>query len=216
MAYRTLGELRSELQARCGFAASGSGAGVSQVNMNSILRQAQVALYNAADWARLRRYETVSLGVNQYLTDYPSAANPDRIKAISVLISNVWSQPLKKGIPPQLYTTQASTSWPQRWEPYAQIETWPKSNAIYSVRIFYIKLLDAFTEDAHRTSIDDDMVFTLALADAKEHFRHPDAKTYRARADAIFTQLKAKSWGQQVFSPYDYAQEEVQAKPEVV
>jgi hypothetical protein len=57
----------------------------------------------------------------------------------------VWSPPIPKGITPSMYTYQLNYSWPQRWEPYEQMEFWPAADQIYPVRIFFIKALEAST-----------------------------------------------------------------------
>lgn len=205
--YKTLGDLRAELATRLGYAAQGASMGVLQGNLNSMLRQAQVTLYWTHDWARLRRYWDTTIGADQYLVDYPDTCNPERIKAISIKDGTVWSPPLARGIEPALYTTQDNTRRPYRWEPYEQIEFFPKSDTTYSVRIFGVKALTRFEEDGDRATIDHDMIFTLALADGKAHYRHPDAPTYVQRAEALTIKLKAKSWGQSVFRPQEYEEE---------
>lgn len=216
MAYKTLGELRADLRAALGYSAAGAAAGVNQTLFNLWLRLAQSSLYITHDWARLRKYSDKTLGVNQYLTDYPTNCNPERIRAISVLLtSSIWSPPLRKGITPQHYSTQANVAPPARWEPYAQIETWPKADQIYTMRIFYVQTLDPFTLDGHRATIDDDMIMLLAIADGKGHYRHPDAPNWKARAEALLMSLKAKNWGQTIFNPSDYAEDPV-PKPVVV
>lgn len=207
--YKTLGELRSKLSARLGYGAAGAAAGVNATNLNSILYDSQVLLYNAHDWARMRRYTDVTVGANQYLIDYPEGCNPDRVKAISIdrgtsSLSPVWSPPLKKGISSSMYSTQGTTTTPYRWEPYEQIELFPKADRLYTVRVFYVHSLDRFTEDTDRASISDDDIFILSLGTAKAHYRQPDAKLHIDNATALLSHLKAKSWGKDVFSPYDY------------
>jgi hypothetical protein len=123
--YRTLVELRAEMRAMIGAGSAGTAAGVNTPLIDTHLRNAQTLLYWTHDWAHLRAYELKTIGANQTLIDYPAAANPDRIRYVSVLRGTVWSPPLKKGITPQMYTYQANVSWPQRWEPYEQIEIWP-------------------------------------------------------------------------------------------
>ena len=215
MAYRTLEDLRSELRARLGYAATGALAGLNQSTLNSFLQSAQEILYWTHDWARLRAYTDKTLGVDQYLTDYPTDANPDRITAIAVEDNGVWTKPLKKGIPPELYTTQDNTSRPWRWEPYEQIETFPKNNTERTMRIFYIKALARFTQNTDRATIDDRLIFVHALGDAKEHYRQPGWQSAAAARDALIIKLKAKNWGQDVFNPNEYADEPL-AKPQVV
>lgn len=211
----TLETLRSRLRARLGFSGAGAAAGVNQENLDAILQQAQVSLYWTHDWARLRRYTDTTVGADQYLINYPANAHPERIKAISVQVGSVWSPPLKKGITPQHYTTQDNTSRPYRWEPYEQIELWPKADQVYNVRIFYIKTLDDFDANDDRSTIDSDLIFTVALGDAKAHYRQPDAKTYADRAEALLLKMKARSWGQTTFNPNDYADDPL-PKPVVV
>lgn len=214
--YRTLGDLRSELRSCLGFGASGAAAGANQVLIDSHLRTAQNMLYNAHDWAHLRRYETKQTGASATLIDYPTDANPDRIKALSVYRGGVWSKPLEKGIPSQLYTYQGNESWPQRWEPYEQIELWPQTDVDYPVRIFYIKALDAFTSDGDRASLDDENILLLAKWTTKAHYRQPDAGIYQTQGEALLTRLKAKSWGQSKFNPNDYINEEPLVRPQTV
>lgn len=219
--YQTRGELRAELSGRLGFGATGASAGINQTNLNSIISRAQDLLYWTHDWSRLRRYTDVDIGVNQYLVDYPDTCNPERIKAIALntgtAATPVWSSPLKRGISSSMYTTQGNTGPPWRWEPYEQIEFFPKANQLYSARVFYVRTLNPLTDDAHRTTIESTLVFIVALARAKAHYRHPDAKIYGDDSEALLLKLKSKSWGKDVFSPNDYLHDDqVLAKPVVV
>jgi len=214
--YRTLGELRAELRALLGYASSGASAGANQTLIDAHLRNAQTLLYNAHNWAHLRRYETLSLGASQYLLDYPADANPDRVQALSVYRGGVWSKALEKGIQPQFYTYQDNASWPQRWEPYEQIQIWPLSDQAYDIRCFYIKALDPFLVDGDRASIDDTMILMVALWTTKSHYRQPDAGIHQANAESLLNKLKAKSWGQSQFNPNDYSNAEPLVRPQTV
>lgn len=213
--YRTLEELRTQVRAACGFAASGAVAGANALLIDQKIRLAQSMLYEAGEWAHLRKYEDKTLGAGAYLLDYPTTANNDRIRAISALRGTVWSPPLERGITPEMYTTQDNTSWPQRWEPYEQIEIWPKADQAYTVRIFFIKLLDPFTADGDRASLDDQAIEEGAIALAKAHYRQPDAELYLPRFEERLWRLKEKSRGKIVFNPNDYKGEPL-ARPVVV
>ena len=217
--YKTLGELRSEMRAMLGAASSGAAAGPNATIIDTHLRNAQTLLYWTHDWAHLRKYETLSLGLHQHLLDYPSSgngANPDRIKAVSVLRGGVWSPPLPKGITPSMYTYQSNYSWPQRWEPYAQMEFSPAADQVYSVRVFYIEHLARFTQDNDRASIDDTLISLVATATLKAHYRQPDAALSQKASDALLLKLKAKSWGQDVFKPNDWIDSEPLVRPKTV
>jgi hypothetical protein len=214
--YRTLGELRAEMRAMLGAGAAGAAAGVSATIIDTHLRNAQTLLYWTHDWAHLRKWELKTLGMTQYLIDYPTSANPDRIKWISVLRGGVWSKPIPKGIPASLYTYQANPSWPQRWEPYEQIEIWPITDQAYSLRIMYIKALAAFSVDGDRASLDDTAISIIATSTLKGHYRQPDAAGAKSMADELIRRLKEKSWGQDVFRPNDWTEDEPLVKPVTV
>lgn len=214
--YRTLEELRTELRAVLGFGSSGAAAGANQVLIDSHLRSAQTLLYYTHNWAHLRKWEDLSLGASQYLIDYPATADQDRVQALSVLRGGVWSPALPKGIPPEAYTTQDNASWPQRWEPYAQIQIWPLSDQAYTLRCFYIQALGAFTENDDRASLDDTAIMMLAKWTTKAHYRQPDAGVWQTQAETLINKLKAKSWGQSTFNPKDYQQYEPLVRPQTV
>jgi hypothetical protein len=214
--YRTLGELRAAMRAKLGAGNAGTAAGVNTPLIDEHLRDAQTLLYWAHEWAHLRRYETKTIGASQTLIDYPTAANPDRIRYVSVLRGTVWSPPLKKGITPQMYTYQANVSWPQRWEPYEQMEIWPMTDQSYSLRIFYIKALDPFADNDDRASVDDDAISVVATSTLKAHYRQPDASVAKGVADELIRRLKEKSWGQDIFKPGDWTEMEPMMRPVTV
>jgi hypothetical protein len=214
--YKTLGELRSDMRAMLGAASSGSAAGPNATLIDTHLRNAQTLLYWTHDWAHLRKYETKTLGQHAYQIDYPTTANPDRIKAVSVLRGGVWSPPIPKGITPSMFTYLENYTWPQRWEPYEQMEFQAKADQAYSVRIFFIKALDRFTQDADRASLDDTLISLVATATLKAHYRQPDAAISQKASDSLVIKLKAKSWGQDVFKPQDWINSEPLVRPQTV
>jgi hypothetical protein len=89
--------------------------------------------------------------------DYPTAANPERIKAISVLRGGVWRSAVAARHQAGRITPirRSSPSWPQKWEPYEQIEIFPQTDQSYSLRIFYIKNLSASRKTDDTSDIDD-------------------------------------------------------------
>jgi hypothetical protein len=214
--YRTLGELRAEMRAMIGAGASGTAAGVQATLIDTHLRNAQTLLYWTHDWSHLRKYEVKQIGMNATLIDYPTWCNPDRVRYISVLRGTVWSPPLKKGITPQMYTYQSNVSWPQRWEPYEQIEIWPMTDAIYSLRIFGIRSLDRFTADNDRATVDDNAISIVSTSTLKAHYRQPDAQVAKGIADELIRRLKEKSWGQDIFKPGDWTEMEPMMRPQRV
>lgn len=214
--YRTLGELRAEMRAVLGAASAGAAAGPNATLIDTHLRNAQTLLYWTHDWAHLRRYETKTLGQHATTIDYPDTANHDRIRYVSVFRGSVWSKPIPKGIPPTAYTYQTNYSWPQRWEPYEQMEFWPAADQAYPIRIFFIKALGRFTQDGDRASVDDTAISTVATATLKAHYRQPDAAVFQKMSDTLVQALKSKSWGKDVFKPKDWIEAEPLVRPETI
>lgn len=203
--YQTLGELRATLQARCGFGAAGAAAGVNVTVMDSFLQTAQTQLYWAGAHRSVQTYVDKTIGADQTLIDYPEELHPDRITQISVKFSGVWSPPLRRGISPEHYTHQDNPGPPSRYEFYEQIEFWPMSDAVYDIRLWGIKRLARFTQENDRTTLDSDLVFSVALGMAKAHYRQPDAQFYVDQATNILNSLKSSQWTGRVYNPNEPA-----------
>lgn len=205
---RTLGELRADLAVRLGFGSAGANLGSLVPILNSMLYASQTWLYWEFDWRSLRVHVTKTLGASQIYLDFPTEIHPDRIQWISRKFSDVWSPPLERGIPAELYTTQDEEGPPARWDLNGasgalQIEFWPQSDAIYPIRIFGVAPLGDFTQDGHRTTLDSELVFTHALMTAKAHYKHPDAQIYADLFAGLLAGQKARNWTKRVFSPHE-------------
>lgn len=207
---RTLGELRADLGVRLGFGSAATNNGALIPILNNMLYAAQVELYWGFDWRSLRVHVTETLGEAQLNMDFPEEIHPDRIQWISVLYSNVWTPPLERGISAEMYTSQDRAGVPTHWDLNSasgdpQIEFWPEPDDEYSVRLFGMAPLSAFAEDGDRTTIDSDIVFLKALADAKAHYRHPDAAMYAEKWNRMEADLRNKNWVKRVYRPGDSA-----------
>lgn len=83
---------------------------------------------------------------------------------------------LRRGIPPQVLDYDTTSSWPSCYEIKQCIELWPAPAATEgTLRIRAGFKATAFAADADLPSIDDELVFLLALANAKAHFKQADA-----------------------------------------
>lgn len=202
MAYRTLGELRSELMARLGMGAMGA-SGASQTLMDSFLRNGQTQLYWAQDWKHLTDYADASLGVGQNLLDYPTAGTMNagigcerdkRVLRIETVYGGQWRR-LIEGIDTPHWNTMDTQSFPTRFERYAQTLIYPKADQVYSIRFWFVGDLARFTQDNDRAALDDEMVLLHAVTNAKAHYRHPDAKLYEGQLSALMSSLRAQSFG---------------------
>jgi hypothetical protein len=202
MAYRTLAELRAELLARLGMAAMGASGGANVTLVDSFLRNGQAQLYRMQDWKHLIDYEDKTLGEEQNLLDYPTAgemnegtaARDKRILRIETLYSGQW-RVLKEGIRPSDWDTMDTLSYPVHYERYSQILIYPKADQTYTVRIWFVADLGAFAESDDRATLDDEMILLHALANAKAHYRQPDAATYQGQLNSLLASLRGQSFG---------------------
>jgi hypothetical protein len=218
VAFRTLGDLRGELLARLGMASAGASAGANVALLNSFLRNGQAQLYWAQDWIKLKKFYDSSLGVNQVLVNYPTTPAPgvheERVLKIEVNIGTTatpqWRTVLP-GIDAADRDVVNNTGWP--CEMFAdQIELSPKNDTIRTLRIWGIRKLDAFTTDGHASTLDDELVLLFALANAKAHYKQPDADSYANQVTGILSAIKGKSFTKRSFNRRD----EVYAAPKPV
>ena len=206
--YRTLKELRDDLMRRLGYGAQVNAPppGMTEL-LNSFLIEAQTLLYRRFKALRTERFFTWPLVAGVRLYDLPANAETctkrlDALKLAWVGIerNDIWTQ-LVESIPPELYT-QAPTALPQRYEIRQCIELWPTPSE--SVGKLVIKGhfgIEAFAVDTDRTTIDDTLVFQLALANAKAHYRQPDANQYIAQAEVLLMNLVAGTHGTARYVP---------------
>lgn len=221
--YRALGDLRQELRARLGHQASGAASGASNPIVDSFLRTSQEYIYWMSDWKKLTAHSDATIGVAQNLLDYPVDANPERLytppgsaSPIWVLYSNKWLG-LREGISLNHWDSMDDQdSYPTRYERYDQLQFWPKSNAVYTLKIWYIKKLARFTQENDRASVDDNLILTHALAKAKAHYRHPDANLYVSEWAMLEARVKGGSIGQNSVIRRSHTADDPLPKPIVI
>lgn len=206
---RTLGDIRSDIQIRLGFGLAGQAGVVNSPLIDSMIRSAQTQLYEQFNWLELKAVEERLTGTNQQYYDYPADCNVERINGMWTKWGNRYS-PLTEGI------SFSDRGWnpggaPQKYERRDQYEIWPiPANNSFTIRIEYIKTLAPLVSNSDRTSLPSEPVYLHALANAKAHYRQPDAQTYASQLDALLNKLKAEHrsktvWGKQrVIGPYDY------------
>lgn len=202
MAYRTLGDMKSELLARLGMAAMGSSGGANATMMTSFLRNGQAQLYRMQDWKHLTDYKDLTLGTSQNLLDYPAAgtmaaantcARDKRVLRLERYYSGQWRK-LDEGIRTSDWDTMDTLSYPSRFERLAQLLIYPKADASYTVRVWFVADLGRFTVDTDAATMDDEMIMLHALANAKAHYRQPDAGTYQGQLNSLLASLRGQSF----------------------
>lgn len=197
---RTLGEIRSDIQTRLGFGMAGQAGVVNSPLIDSMINSAQTQLYEQFDWLEMRKVEERTTGASQQFYDYPADCNVERIQGIWLKWSGKY-HPLTEGIS---FSDRGYTPGgpPQKYERREQYELWPvPSTNGYTIRIEYIKTLPRLVLTSDRTSLPSELVYLHALANAKLHYRQPDAATYSAQLDNLLLQLKSKHRARSVWGP---------------
>jgi hypothetical protein len=103
---------------------------------------------------------------------------------------NAWS-PLIQGIPPQSYTMVSKPWRPARYEINQAIEVYPAPDQTYWLWVKGHFGLSKFTALSDTTTLDPELIFLHALANAKAHFKQADANNIEAQANAYRAELIA-------------------------
>ncbi len=203
--HRTLADLRQELATRLGFAANLATlpevvtypSGMKAL-LDSFLAGAQKYLFRRYDALRTERVFTWNMvqGKRHYdlpaldTTFCPKGLDPYKVSWVGVEHAGVWYA-LQPGIPPELYTFQVQ-GFPARYEIRQCIEVWPApGDALFRLRIKGRFGLEPFAADFDKATVDDELVFLLALANAKAHYGHPDASLYLQQFEQTMMKLVA-------------------------
>ncbi len=201
----TLADLRKRLMVRLGFAAQANNPppGMKEL-LNDFLQSAQVALFRRPNGEfKTERWFSWPLVAGQRLYDYPenseqgapqncaAVIDPRQVTWVGRERDGVWAA-MAQGINPRSYTTIELTGLPQRYEFRNCIEIWPAPDETEGNLVIKGKFeLGAFVLDTDKTTIDSEIVFLLALANAKQHYRQADAQTYIQQMEVMITNLVA-------------------------
>ncbi len=197
--YKTLGELRGELRVRLGFIAQGPAAANNAATLDSFLHEAHDYVYSELNPSPARRKSLIRLEAGQYLYDYHDDAadediDPGNVLSMWVKISDTIRQPLVQGITENDRSMADFRSWPERYDTLdGQIELYPVPDQAYDLVVEHIRIQGRFEQEQDRPSVPHRLVFQYALANAKAHYRHPDAQA----AATTFTNLLAREKGKQ-------------------
>lgn len=113
---------------------------------------------------------------------------------------NVWYQ-LIEGIKPDLYTMIDKPWRPARYEIRQTIEIYPAPDQTYWLWMKAHFGLRSMAVDADKTTIDAELVFLHALANAKAHYGQPDANNIESQANAYRKELIAGTHGTNRYVP---------------
>lgn len=203
---KTLLDGRTFLLSRLGYGAQAFNPPPGMAALcNSLLQGAQEALYRRYDVLRTERFFSWPLTINVRKYELPNNAEQTdptapctkkldqrKVTWVGVERDGVWS-PLLEGIPPEMYS-HAATGRPERYEIRQCIELWPAPEATLGNLVIKGRFgLEPFAADTDKTTIDSELVFMLALANAKAHYGQQDANNYVAQLEAMMLNLVAGS-----------------------
>lgn len=200
----TLAQLRRRMMIRLGYAAMADNPPPGMViYLEDFLRSAQKKLYEKNSAFRTERFYrwTMTPGVSYYgirdndsETDFTDITCGKHLNEYGVSwvglqdLNNMW-MPMACGINPTLYTTAQQEGLPQLYEIRSCIEVFPVPNAAYHLWIKGRFGIEPFTGDTDQTTIDSELVFLHALADAKLDRGQKDAGGVKTEATNYLTDL---------------------------
>lgn len=213
--HKTLSALRGDMMSRLGYGAQAANPPPGMAGLlNGFLIEAQELLYARPtgefrterfySWpltVSVRKYTLIS---NAEQTDATTPCtkilNPRQITWVGIERDGVWT-PLAEGIAPEWYAN-TTTGIPQRYEIRQCIELWPApAETLGNLVIKGHFELEPFTADTDKTTINSRAVFLLALANAKAHYRQPDASNYVQQLEVLIASLVAGSHGTRRYIP---------------
>lgn len=195
--YKTLGELRTELRARLGFILQGPAAANNQAVLDSFLQEGHAVVYETLNPSPARKKTTIRLQPGEWLYDYHNDVedepiDPGNVLSIWVAISDTIREPLSQGIS-EADRAFETRQWPERYDTLnGQMELYPVPDQEYDLIVEYIAGPGRFTQDSDRSSVPDRLVFSYALANAKAHYRHPDAQAAATTYSTLMDSAKSK------------------------
>lgn len=180
--YKTLSELRSELRVRLGFIAQGPAAANNTPVLDSFLQEAHDYVYVRMNPSPARKKAIIRLKPGSILYDYHNDAedeeiDPGLVRSVWVKISDTIREPLTQGITERDRSLANFRAWPEKYDTMnGQMEIFPIPAREYEMIVEYIQSQGRFEQEQDRTSVPHRLVFLYALANAKAHYRHPDAQ----------------------------------------
>ncbi len=197
--YKTKGDIRSKLLIRLGYGGLGAAAGPFVPKADEFLDTAQDEIYEMIKDQGRTSYWDLTIGVAQQWEDVPSNMDPQGVTSVSVWYQDDWL-PMIKGIgiaEDSIYDDIPGE--PLRWDykynqatGKAQIEIWPKTDAIYTVRLESELVPADFVADGDYCSVDFMLLLLHATAYGKADLNKPDAGIAMAAWDRRKNQIKAR------------------------
>jgi hypothetical protein len=206
----TLAEMRYDIIVRLGYASQASNPPPGMaILVDSFLKRGQAFLYRRYKALHTARWFTWTMteGERFYgLRDNTDACSkkldPSKILEAWVEDLNGTWLPLERGINPGLFTGITQNGMPARYDIHQEIEVFPAPDEAYTLRVKGHFGLLSFTEDTDIATIDSELLFLWALANAKNHYGQPDAGDIAEQAKSMLRELVAASHGNKRYIPH--------------
>lgn len=210
--YPTLAEMRYDMLVDLGYATIASNPPPGEAAYcNLKLRQAQDTLLRRFKALRTERWFTWGLVAGEAFYDFPD--NVERVDATCdkeidpYRITFVGTQrgteivPLVHGIAPQVLGYEQQ-GYPTHYDVRQCIQVWPvpaDTEGTLTIRGHFKPA--RFTQDTDRPTIPWDLVYMLALANAKAHKGQPDANNYVSQMEVMLSNYVAGTHGTRRYIP---------------
>ena len=195
---RTFGECLTELKARLSFVAQGPSSNNNNPVLSSFLQEGHDYLYKKLKPTLARKKTTITITAGSFLYDFHNDIedeyiDPASVRSVWILIDGVQRVQLTQGVS-EADREFSESSHPTRYDNLnGQIELWPIPDRIYPLVIEYIAPQPRFSQPADRPGVPDRLILLYAIANAKAHYRHPDAQA----AGATFAEMLRIEQGDQ-------------------
>lgn len=187
---RTFGELLTELKARLSFVAQGPSSNNNNPVLTSFLQEAHDYIYQKLKPTPARKKTTISITAGSYLYDFHNDIEdeyiaPSSVMSMWVIVGGNQRVRLVQGIS-ESDREFIDRSYPTRYDNLnGQIELYPIPDQAYPLVVEYIAPQPRFNQPADRPGVPDRLILLYAIANAKAHYRHPDAQA----AGATFAEM---------------------------
>lgn len=179
---KTLGQLMTELRGRLGFVMQGSAIKNNEAIIKSFLQEAHDFVYAELAPPVMRKKTAITLLQNSYLYDWHNdieneLIEPNNVISVWLKVSDTIREPMRQGITEADRAFSTMRQRPQKYDTLnGQLEVWPVPERSYDLIVEYTAGKSRFEQQSDRPSVPDRLVFLYALANAKAHYRQPDAQ----------------------------------------
>jgi hypothetical protein len=205
----TLASLRRDLLVRLGYAAQADNPPPGMADLlDSFLQRGQKFLYRRHAALETKRYFSWTMTVGERFYGILSNEDSCAKKLRPEMIESAWVEdlngtwiPLARGINPALFTSVDFNGLPAFYDVRQTIEVFPAPAEAYTLHVFGRFGLMAFTEDTDYCTVDPDLLFLWALANAKNHYGQADAQDIASEAQTMLRDIIADSHGNTRYIP---------------